>query len=136
MTLKQYLITMLIGTILCWTAWIFVIFNVDPLQSNLMGFIFFYLSLFLSLLGTISMLAFLLHRFFSRELLPIYKYVQKSFRHAVIISSILVLLLFLQGIQVLTIWNLGAFILIILLIISFFLSTKFSRQGSNDLIQP
>jgi len=133
MTLRQYLTTMIIGTTLCWISWGFVIFNTDPAESNLIVFGFFYLSFFLAFLGTTSILSFFGHRFFSKELLPMFRYVQKSFRDALIISGALVILLFLQGMRVLNFWNFGAFILALLFIISFFFSTK--RSKSNLMTQ-
>jgi len=47
MTLKQYFIVMILGTILCWVALSFVILNIDPFQDTGIGFTFFYISLFL-----------------------------------------------------------------------------------------
>jgi hypothetical protein len=134
MTLRQYLTTMIIGSFLCWTSWAFVIVNIDPDQSNITGFIFFYLSLFLALVGTISILAFLTNRYFSKELLPIFRYVQRSFRFSIVISGVLVLLLFLQGIRVLNIWNLGIFLLSLLFVVSFLISTKHNSPRKNDFL--
>ena len=124
MTLRQYLIIMILGTIMCWTAWSFIIFNIDPFQDNGTGFIFFYLSLFFALLGTFSIISFTLHCWFSRLEQPIFRYVQKSFQDSLIVSLIIILLLFLQAKQYLNWWNTSIFVLVVFLIIAFTFSTK------------
>lgn len=124
MTLRQYLTIMLLGTILCWVSWTFVIINIDPFQNNQVGFLFFYLSLFFALLGSLSLLSFLFFRIFSRKLTPIFRHVRTSFRTACLLSLIVIILLYLQGKELLNIWNLGAFVLACLFVFSFVVSTK------------
>jgi len=124
MTLKQYIFTMLFGTILCWVAWFFVLTNVDPFQSLAAGFIFFYLSLFLALVGTISIIAFLVYRFVGTKEVPMFKHVQISFRHAVLFSVFISLFLFLQGKQFLNFWNTLVLLTLFGLVFSFSLSVK------------
>lgn len=124
MTLRQYLFTMFIATVMCWVAFVFVLINTDPFETNTTGFIFFYISLFLSLIGTISMLAFTLYHIFLRKKVPMYKYVKKSFRDSVIISISLISLLYLQSLGFLNIWMFIGFLVILALIISFSLSLK------------
>ena len=41
MTLRQYLILMSIGTVVCFVAWFFVILSLDPTQAGFLGFFFF-----------------------------------------------------------------------------------------------
>jgi len=130
MTLKQYLTVMILGTIMCWIAWGFVIFNIDPFQDTGVGLFFFYISLFFALLGTLSILAFTLRRFFSKLEQPMFRYVQKSFCDSLIISIALILLLFLQAKQYLNWWNTGIFVLVIFLVLAFILSTK-KHQAIN-----
>ena len=107
MTLKQYLTIMLIGTALCLIAFFFVIININPFEDTGMGFTFFYLSIFFTSLGSISMIAFTIHKKLSKNELPLFRYVQKGFRDALLISSIIVILLLLQGKNYLNWWNSG-----------------------------
>jgi hypothetical protein len=122
MTLRQYLSIMFIATVLCWTAWGFVIFNVDPYQASTLTFVFFYLSLLLSLLGTISLILFSVYSFFGREPLPMFRYVQRSFRDSMILTLVIGVLLYLQSKGWLHVWNFGLFmgaILCFLLFVTF-----------------
>lgn len=124
MTLRQYLIIMVIATTICWFSWGVVINNVDPFTSSNTGFLFFYISLFLALVGTVSIIVFFLYNFFSKSGLPLFRYVRKSFSLALFLSSVVILLLYLQSIRFLNFWGVTIFILVIALIISFIISSK------------
>lgn len=134
MNLRQYLTIMACATVLGWVAWFFVLFNVDPFQDNTLGFFFFYISLFFSLIGTISLIAFLLTQIFPSPMLPMYRLVQKSFRIGLLLSGILIVLLFLQGKEILTKWNSILLLFIGVTTTCFFLSTKYFVNKDN-LIQ-
>lgn len=124
MNLKQYLITMILGSILCWVSWFFVLFNVDPFQSSNLGFIFFYISLFFSLIGTISLLIFFLYHQFGSKDIPMFKHVQLSFRQSTLFSFFVVLFLYFQGKHLLNFWNSMIFLTFFILILSFNISIK------------
>jgi len=51
MTLKKYLNLMTILTVICWVIWVLVLVLINPQQSDLIGFVLFYFSLFLALFG-------------------------------------------------------------------------------------
>lgn len=124
MTLKQYLTIMGLASILCWTALGVVLVNVNPFEAALLSFVFFYVSLFFSLLGTLSIILFVLYRLISQERQPMFRYVQRSFRDAFFISVSLVILLFLQGQEWLNIWSFTFFLLILVFALSFKLSMR------------
>jgi len=133
MNLRQYLTIMVFATLLGWVAWFFVIINVNPFQDSTLGFFFFYISLFFSLIGTGSLIAFLLTQIFPRPEVPMYRLVQKSFRIGLFLSSILIILLFLQGKGILTKWNSILLLFIGVTTTCFFLSTKYFVQKDNTL---
>lgn len=133
MTLRQYLIIMSFATVLCWVAWGFVITNVDPFETSVVAYAFFYLSLFFSLLGTIAMGAFSYYHFFSSDDLPMFRYVQKSFRDALIWSTVLIVLLFLQAQGLLRFWNVLIFIAFLAVFILFHYSTRKESGFTHNL---
>ncbi len=122
MTLRQYLVTMVLATLMCWVAWGFVIVNVDPFTASRLSFLFFYASFFLGLLGTVSVLAFFVYRLIDRGSLPLFRYVQLSFRQALVISLFTTVLLYMQGKAWLSLWTglllLGLFVFFISLTLS------------------
>lgn len=129
MSIKQYLTTMLLATILCWLAWWLVVINIDPFTDTGWGLAFFYLSLFLALLGTVSIISFLLRNYFSPEALPLFKYVQSSFKDAFLYSLILTVLLYLQSKAYLRWWNIGLVLVIIIFYLVFKISLKTEKSS-------
>lgn len=114
---------MLLGTLLCWSAWMFVIVNTDPFTNTPITMFFFYLTLFFALLGTLALLSFALLRYFSHGIVPMYKHVQRSFFIAFASSGFASMLLFLQGSNMLSMWNVLLLLGVILFLALFKLST-------------
>jgi len=128
MSLRQYITIMLIATVLCWTSWVFVIINIDPFEARALSFSFFYISLFFALVGTFSVIIFGVYSFFLHKNEPMFRSVQKSFRDSLIVSLFLTILLFLQGKNLLNIWNtIVLFAALISLSIFFIFNKKSAR---------
>lgn len=104
MTLRQYLFLMSFGTGLCWLAWFFIILNIDPKQAGFFGFSFFYLSLFISLLGTFSILGFWIRKKILRNDDIVFRHVKRTFRQGFFLSCGIIILLLLQQTNILTWW--------------------------------
>ena len=113
MTLRQYLILMTLGTLICWVAWVFVIFNLDPYQAGFISFLFFYASLFLALLGTFSVCGFLVRRRLLKDDEVVFRHVKKTFRQGIIFSVFILLVLFLLQLKLLAWWNLTLLVLLL-----------------------
>jgi hypothetical protein len=123
MTLKKYLILMSICTLFCWLAWVLVINYIDPTETGVLGFVFFYSSLFLAVLGTMSVFGFAFRmKIFKDEL--VYKQVGTAFRQAVMFGVLVVGSLFLQSKSLLTWWNIILFVLALTVLEFFFISYK------------
>ncbi len=58
MSLRAYLILLGSAAALSASAWVFVLFNVDPQTTNNVGLALFYLTLLLAVAGTASLLGF------------------------------------------------------------------------------
>lgn len=136
MQLKTYNLSMLGATLLAWFAFILVINSFDPQQANAVVFIFVYLSLFLSILGTLALLGFLLRKlwpmsFFGRERKKELsaKLALKSFRQALIFSVVIILALILQAAELLNWWNI--LLLIIFATLVEFIILSFSKAETQ-----
>lgn len=105
MQLKTYNFSMLGATVIAWASFLLVITNFDPLEANIVVFVFLYFTLFLSTLGTLSLLGFWLHKFFHRKRELSYKTALESFRQAFIFSTVLIVALILQAAKLLNWWN-------------------------------
>ncbi len=110
---KKYSIIIILTTILAWLAFFMVINNFDPFKIDLLIFTLFYLTLFLSIFGTFSLLLFYIHKI---SLASNHKewniknkkekiMITESFRKSILISLIFIVALILQSERLLTWWN-------------------------------
>lgn len=104
MTLRQYLILMSIGTISCWVAWFFVVSSLDPAQSGLIGFSFFYASLFLALVGTFSVIGFVARKRKLKDDGLVFRHVKRTFRQGILFACLILSVLLLLQLHMLTWW--------------------------------
>jgi hypothetical protein len=118
MTLRQYLILMTISAIFCWVIWVSVLYLIDPTQAGFLGFTFFYLSLFLSVVGTMSVMGLILRMKFGKEEL-VFRTVTVSFRQATLLGLLVIGGLILKSQRILTWWNI-LFLVLALIVIEFF----------------
>lgn len=121
MTLRRYLIGMLISTLTCWTAWVVVLIYIDPEKSGFIGFLSFYISLFFALVGTLSLAGFYLRRWLSRNEI-LFAHITPSFRQGVLLSVCFIGCLILQSFRILTWWDGILFVTAIALLEFYFMS--------------
>ncbi len=119
MTLRTYLTMMLLATAICWSAFAVVINSVNPDTTNWIGFLLFYGSLFMSLVGTSALIGFLI-RFIVLKRELVFRQVVIAFRQAFSFSILIIALLFLQAQGMLTWYNM-IFLVIALTVLEFFL---------------
>ena len=103
---------MLVATILAWLGFFIIINSFNPLEGGFIVFIMFYFILFLSILGTSSLLGFLLRGLWNRKRGIPRVMALESFRQAVIFSAVLIVALLLQAGRVLTWWNMVLLIIL------------------------
>ncbi len=127
MTLRKYLIFLFVCTGFCWLTWFFVIRYTNPETTGWLGFAFFYLSLFVSLVGTFSIFGFLVRTMFKREEV-IYKKIDVSSRQSIILSLLIIISLILQSQRLMTWWNFVILVAAISLVEIFFISYRKFRN--------
>jgi hypothetical protein len=127
MSLKYYLIIMSVATLVCWVAWLMVLYYINPTEAGVVGFLIFYSSFALAVLGTFSLLGFFGRVWFSKEQI-IFRHLGVAFRQAVWFAILLAVSLILQSQGLLTWWN-GLLLITFLTIVEFmFLSRKTAGQ--------
>ena len=95
MTLKKYLMLTAFATAICWTIFLFIASVINPELTNTLGFFLFYLSLFMAISGTASLIGFLIRFVALRHELAFYAVrvaYRQSFMFALFIIAILILL--------------------------------------------
>ena len=119
MTLKTYLTIMLLATAICWAAWTVVINSINPETTNSVGFLLFYASLFLAIVGTSAVFGFLIRFILLRKEL-IFRQVAIAFRQSFLFAAVIIVSLILQSFKMLT-WYNALFLVIALTVLEFFL---------------
>ena len=84
MTLKGYSVIMVLATSISWFLWTMIVNLVDPEVTNWIGFVLFYFSLFLSLLGTSALVGFFIRILMKQEL--VFRLVKDAFRQSFLFS--------------------------------------------------
>jgi len=130
MSLKQLLLIVSSATALCWIAWIFVIFEVDPATSGWVGMLLFYISFLASLLGTFFIISLLIRKFSNQADLE-YQLVSRSFRQSFFLALLADGLLWLQSKHLLLWWNLVILVIAVGILEYFFLAFKNSKQNNK-----
>ncbi|HBB37704.1 MAG: hypothetical protein UV82_C0013G0078 [Candidatus Magasanikbacteria bacterium GW2011_GWD2_43_18] len=124
MTIRQFITIMVFGTLMCWSGWGVVLWNIDPYEAGVLSFLFFYITLFLALTGTISTALYTVYHFFGDVQVPVFRYVQKSMGYGLIVSSLVVFIILAQMFRLLNVWSIS----LLVLIAAFFISLKLSRR--------
>ena len=110
-----------------WLIWLLVINLVNPEEAGILGFVFFYVSLFIALWGTFSVMGFYFRKLILKEEMLI-KHIKVSFRQGILFAILITGSLFLQSKNLLTWWNIVLFIIALTLLELFFISYKSSIE--------
>lgn len=116
---------MSIWTIIAWLCWLVAMFFINPKKSGLLGFLVFYLALFLAITGTVAIFGFLIAA--RRKMVPIFVAVSRSFWRGVWFAVLVVVILLLQGLKLLQLWNLIVFV-IFWVIIAILMAMRWRKQ--------
>ena len=118
MTLKNCLIGLVVSTVLCFTAWVLILSNVDPATTDWQGFLLFYLSLFFAFVSLLTLVGFFVRsKLFPNK--PIFTQVGISFRQSVLFSIIAVGTLLFQGLKMLN-WQNALLLVVSVIILEFY----------------
>lgn len=115
-------------TALCWGIFIFVASLVDPMATNWLGFLLFYLALFASLSGLIALIGFLI-RFVVWKKELVFNLVTVAFRQSFLLSLFIVILLALKSQQLFNWLNLFLLIIIFTILELFLVTYKASKAN-------
>ncbi len=128
MSLRAYLILMSLGTLACWVAWVFIL-TIDPTTAANSIFLFFYVSLFLAIVGTFSVGGFLVRRLLIKNDEVVFRHVRRTFRQSIMVAGFLIGTLILRQKGLLAWWNFGLLIVIFILLEGvIFSNRKYSNQ--------
>ena len=122
MKIKRNLFFLFSITIFSLISVILCINNYNPFSIDLSQFIYFYLSIFFSIWGLVSLILFAIKIRLSRKE-TIYIHFRPAVRQGMIFSLGISILLVLRGLQLLDLW-VGVPVMIIIILIELFFQTK------------
>ncbi len=117
--MRAYISVMLAATAVCWIAFAFILFSVNPEATNWIGFLLFYFSLFLTITGTTALAGFLI-RFVALKKELVFNSVRDAFRQSFLLAFLIVASLFLLSKNLFSWLNL-ALLIIGLSVLEYFL---------------
>ena len=129
MSLKEYLFSLGLGSLLCFVICGLTVINFDPKTNNVLPLIFFYLSLFMGILGGFSFVAIWIKKTVLKNEEIVFRQIKKIFKQALVFSLLTVFIFYLGHLGLLN-W------LTFLLIVFFYLIFEgiiFTRKEKNDI---
>lgn len=103
MGLRTYLSSIGLGTVLAWFGWAMIILHIAPREASAPGFIMFYLTLGVALVGTLT-LVFSIFRVYILRRSVVEREIRTSFRHAILCSLIVIISLVLSAAGRFSVW--------------------------------
>lgn len=126
MSLRSYLLGLSVSSGLCWIAWVLTIVNTNPGQGGQSALLSFYISLFVALLGTLTLLGYAARLVLSNNELK-YQHIRVAFRQALLVSLLVTAALLLQAIRLLSWWD------ILLLVVIAALAELYLRSHGRSI---
>lgn len=117
MTVRVFTIGTALTAFLSWAIWLLIVNYLDPTRAGWLGFLLFFLALFLAIASVASLIGFFARRLVMPQRLPSYA-VRTALRQGVLLGLFLDLLLFLQLIRLYQ-WWLAIFGICLFLFIEF-----------------
>lgn len=127
MTFKQFIALIFIATASLWLGWWWTVISIDPYATNILGFLLFYLTLFLSLVGSFTLLGVYVRKMRMPDAL-LFHLVKLSSRQGILLAVFLLVLLLLQSQRWLQIWN-----VLLVLAIAFIVEFTLVYRGHRRL---
>lgn len=121
------MILMAFATGCLWLGWMWTVVSIDPYTTTIVGFLLFYLTFFLSLVGTFTLLGV----WFRKKRLEqayFFHLVMLSARQGIFLSSIFIILLLFQSTRWLDLWTMA-----IILAAAFGFELFFLRQNRRGI---
>ncbi len=122
MSLRIYLLLLLIVTLVCWGLFAFILFGVDP-EGGKLGVIAFYAALGFAVMGTYALLGYVIRSRLSRGE-ELYANLGVSLRQGLLLTIGFIGVLLLQSIRLLNWWDGCLLVGFLVLLEFFFLSRK------------
>jgi hypothetical protein len=120
---------MALASAAAWIGWVFVIHSVDPINAGALGFLLFYVTIFIAMLGTTVFFGTLI-RLWLRPKEVTYRHTLRSFRQGIILSCLFLAALFLLSFELLRWWS-GTLLVILFSFVELVFVSRRSEIGNR-----
>lgn len=136
MSLRDFLLSILAITLLCWVAWATVLLYVDPSTAQSVGFAVFYGALFFALVGSFTLIGVTARTLFKRlhhqRTLP-FRFVMPSVRQGVWFAGAVCASLILLSADLFNWWSILLLLMTMTILEGFFLlKTETAKKITTD----
>jgi hypothetical protein len=118
----RILFMILLATLISWSAWLLVLFKLDPFTSPKLALPLFFISSLLAFSGTFTLILFFLKRWRAGDHLYV-KHITISLRQGILLSACTCLCMGLLMLGLLRIWN-GLLLVAFMMLLEFYMSEK------------
>lgn len=126
MTYARYILLMFVGTVIAFSVWLWVLLFINPDTTGPIGIFLFYISLILSLMGLLALIGLFVRLLGKRSERMRFYAVRTSFRQAVLLTLLIIVVLTLEHFKMLSWWNFGLMLL-------FIISLEFFYSAGNHI---
>lgn len=121
--------TLIIGGagLMAWISWVLVLLKLDPYETMSLALSFFYITLFIALVCTFTIIGFYFRVWLFRNEI-FYKHINTALRQGTLLSLIAIFCLVLQMVQVLNWWT-GLMLIVIAVLLESYFSAKESEYS-------
>lgn len=135
MSVNKFLLLMSLAGSGSWFAFVTVLFYIDPATSGAIGLIAFYVSLFLALLATFTLLGLVGRvalKKYRQESLPIFRLLLPALRQSIWLSLIVIVSFMLLAANVFTVGSVTILVMGFTLLEAFYLSRTEGRTRETE----
>jgi len=123
MIYSYYIITIFIATILSWSSFLLIINKLSPFISGYLALSFFYLSLFIALMGSFTLINYYSRLIIKKENIELHD-LNIAIRQSSLMSIFMCICLGFQRLRILNLWDAFLLLIIIVLIEYYFSENK------------
>ncbi len=124
MNLRDYLLSLLAGTVAALTSAVIVLLMIDPVSAGLLAFASLYITLGAAAVGLFTIIGTLIRVKRQAAGADVGQAVARSLRQAIFFAVLLLISLFLSARDLLTVWTVLLLVILVTLVEFFFLAGK------------
>ncbi len=134
MTVSTFIIGSLLTATISWSIWVAIVSLLDPVQASWLGFVLFFLALFLAAASTASLIGYAARRLVAPDQLSAYA-VRSVVRQGTLLALFLIFLLILQLMRLYRWWLAILAIILFISVELIFISYDRAAHRASQIVE-